>query len=276
MLNQDKWFSKVCESYKNPPQFHDGEELPGFPSDELQANTTGQSGVETLREAFIFYQDCARTLDEIGSPLGREQRMLDFGVGWGRIARFFLQDIPKKGIYGLDVTSDFVKVCRDTFGNENFQKCAPFPPTSLQNDQFNLITGYSVFSHLSEAACNSWMEEFYRILAPRGIVAVTTRGRPFFDYCESLRGKGLEGYQGALSRMFSDFDDARARYDSGQFVHSNSHGITGGGDMDGSFYGESFIPEEYAKAAYEHKFELVKFLYEPPRQTHPILFFRKI
>jgi len=266
----------VCESYKNPPQLHNGDELPGFPSDQLQVNTTGQSGVETLLPAFVFYQDCVSTLQELDASLTREQKVLDFGVGWGRIARFFMHDVRKSGIYGLDVTSDFVQVCRDTFGNDNFQKCAPFPPANLQNNQFNLITGYSVFSHLSEAACKSWMDEFYRILAPGGVVAVTTRGRSFFDYCESLQGKGHDGYLGALSEIFSNFDDARKRYDAGEFVHSNDRGVSGGGDMDSSFYGESFIPEEYAKSAYTDKFEFVKYLYDPKRHEHPILFFRKV
>jgi 2-polyprenyl-3-methyl-5-hydroxy-6-metoxy-1,4-benzoquinol methylase len=276
MLDRDYWFSKICESYTNPPQFHNDEKLPAFPSDELQVNTTGQSGVETLREAFVFYQDCVTTLAEIGAPLTREQKVLDFGVGWGRIARFFMESVPKEGIYGIDVTDDFVKVCRDTFGNKNFYTCEPFPPTDLPHHKFNLITGYSVFSHLSEDACKNWMDEFHRILMPGGVVALTTRGRPFFDYCESLQRKGHEGYQGALSRMFSSFDDARKSYDAGEFVHSNSNGVTGGGDMDGSFYGESFIPEAYAKSAYLEKFVMIKFLFDPARQTHPIMFFRKL
>ena len=61
MLSQDEWFTAVCESYLNPPVVVDGKELPGFPSDTIQANTTGESGVNTLKEAFIFYQDCIET-----------------------------------------------------------------------------------------------------------------------------------------------------------------------------------------------------------------------
>lgn len=273
MLDHNDWFAKIAQSYKNPPQFHNGEQLPAFPSDELQANTTGQSGVETLREAFIFYQDCVRVLEKIGVPLCADQKVLDFGVGWGRIARFFMHDVPKNSIYGLDVTEDFVRICNNTFENENFYKCTPLPPTSLPESRFELITGYSVFSHLSEEACKNWMQEFHRILAPGGIVAITTRGRPFFDYCENLQGQ--VGYPGALSKMFDSFDDARKRYDLGEFVHSNSHGLTGNGAMNGSFYGETFIPEAYARTAYADHFEHVEFMYEPARQTHPIMFFRK-
>lgn len=275
MLKKNDWFLKICESYLNPPVFHNDEQLPAFPSDEIQANTTGQAGVGTLREGNVFYQDCANKFKELGSALSRNDKLMDFGVGWGRIARFFLHDLPKDNIFGADVTEDYVRICKETFRNDNFFTCDPFPPTSFVDEQMNFVVGYSVFSHLSEEACASWMREFHRILVPGGIVAVTTRGRPFFDYCESLKGKGHTGYSEGLANMFSDFDSARARYDNGEFVHSNSHGVTGGGAMNAEFYGESFIPESYAQSAYSDYFVLEDFLYDPSRQTHPIMFFRK-
>jgi len=275
MLTQDEWFKAICESYTNPPVFHNGLELPGFPSDQIQANTTGQAGINTLKEAFVFYQDCIENFKSLGTPIQPENTLLDFGVGWGRISRFFLREVPLDNIYGLDVMDDFVTICKQTFRNDNFQVTTPFPPTQIPDEKFNFIVGYSVFSHLSENACSSWMREFSRLLAPGGIVALTTRGRTFFDYCESLKGKGQTGYSGALSKMFDDFSDARKRYDQGEFVHSNQEGVNGGGAMTADFYGETFIPEQYAKSAYSEQFVLEKFLFDPARQSHPIMFFRK-
>jgi SAM-dependent methyltransferase len=269
-------FSLVCMSYLEPPIVVNGKNLPGFPSDTLQEQTTGQSGIETLTEAFIFYRDCVDTFESIGTPLNMRSRMLDFGVGWGRIARFFLRDLPLSNIYGIDVTDQFVQICTETFGSSNFHTCNPQPPLSfLPEEGMNFVVGYSVFSHLSEATCKNWMKEFHRLLAPGGIVALTTRGRPFLDYCESLRGKGYVGYLGAISNMFESFDDARKRYDRVEFVHSNKDGVSGGGALDASFYGETFIPESYARTAYSEYFTLEKFLYDPARQSHPIMFFRK-
>ena len=45
--------------------------------------------------------------------------------------------------------------------------------------------------------------------------------------------------------------------------------------MTADFYGETFIPEKYARSAYSDLFVLEKFLFDPTRQTHPIMFFRK-
>jgi SAM-dependent methyltransferase len=275
MIEQDEWFKKICESYKNPPVFMEGERLPDFPTDAIQINTTGQAGVDTLKEAYVFYQDCIETFEILGLPIKSDAKLLDFGVGWGRIARFFLRELPITGIYGVDVVSEFVDICSKTFNSKNFFVTTPHPPTTIPNNSFDYIVGYSVFSHLSEKACKEWMQEFYRITKPGALIAVTTRGRPFFDYCVSLKGKGLGGYSDALSLMFSDFPEARNQYDRGEFVHSNADGVTGGGAMTSEFYGETFIPEQYARAAYSDTFTLESFLFDPTRQSHPILFFRR-
>ena len=275
MITEDEWFDLICDSYKSPPRSFEGNELPAFPPDQLQINTTGQAGPETLWEASIFYQDCSRTFRELGKPMQRGNKLLDFGVGWGRIARFFLRELPLSNIHGLDVMGEFVNVCRETFKSDNFHLTNPFPPSPMADNSFDYVVGYSVFSHLSERACKEWMEEFFRITTPGGLVALTTRGRPFFDYCESQKGKGPGTYADALSKMFPDFNEARARYDRGEFVHSNAVGVTGGGAMNSQFYGETFIPEPYAKAAYSDMFTLERFLFDPSRQTHPIMFFRK-
>jgi hypothetical protein len=276
MLSQDEWFNAVCESYLNPPVIVDGKTLPAFPSDAIQANTTGQSGVNTLKDAFIFYQDCTETFKNLSASIESQHRLLDFGTGWGRIARFFLRELPIENIYGVDVMEEFVQICARTFRSDNFRVTKPFPPTHLHTEQFNFIVGYSVFSHLSEDACASWMQEFNRLLVPGGVLALTTRGRSFFDFCESLQGKGHTGYLDALSRMFDDFNQARARYDQGEFVHSNREGVSGGGAMTADFYGETFIPEKYARSAYANLFVLENFLFDPSRHAHPIMFFKKV
>jgi SAM-dependent methyltransferase len=275
MTGQDAWFKTICESYESPPVYVNGQKLPGFPSDTIQINTTGQAGVNTLKEAYVFYQDCVETFSALGHPIKPDAQLLDFGIGWGRIARFFLHELPLSNVYGVDVMSEFVDICKKTFNSDNFFVTAPFPPTTIPDNSFDYVVGYSVFSHLSEKACKEWMHEFYRITKPGALIAVTTRGRPFFDYCESLKGKGLGGYSEALSMMFADFSEARNQYDRGEFVHSNANGVTGGGAMTSEFYGETFIPEQYAKNAYSDMFTLERFLHDPARQSHPILFFRR-
>lgn len=274
-LPDEDWFKVVLESYQHPPTFTRDIQLPGFPSDEIQAATTGASGYHTLREAFIFYSDCRQHFASAGKPLVSGRSLLDFGTGWGRVLRFFINDLDIRDLFGTDVTPGFIDICRTTFRTNNFIVNKPFPPTPIPSERFDYIVGYSVFSHLSEAACAAWMAEFHRILVPGGLLALTTRGRPFFDICEDLRQQEVSGYAKAMSMIFDDFDEARCRYDRGEFVHSSIPGVGGGGSMNSTFYGETFIPKKYAQEAYKHQFELQNFTFDPPRQTHPIMFFIK-
>lgn len=249
-----------------------GVPLPGFPDAKTQEMTTGQSGYQTLCEANYFYEDCIEKFSETKNFSSNERTLLDFGTGWGRILRFFIRDFQPNRLYGVDVYPELLEICRSTFEFGTFIKSEALPPLSLEDQSIDFITGYSVFSHLSEEASLAWIKEFSRIMKPGGIMALTTRGRWFLDYCESMKEKDVEGFPKALSNMFEDFDEARDKYDSGEFVHSNAHGVTGGGALDASFYGESFIPEKYAKRVYSDYFEVMDYEFTPGRSTHPIMF----
>ena len=107
-------------------------------------------------------------------------RLLDFGVGWGRVARLFLNETRLENIYGIDVDPAFVEMTARMFRTTNFSVCQPFPPTPRPGT-FDLIVAYSVFSHLSEPGFNAWLDEFARLLRPGGHVAFTTRHESFFD-----------------------------------------------------------------------------------------------
>ncbi|HEX7706973.1 MAG TPA: class I SAM-dependent methyltransferase [Thermoanaerobaculia bacterium] len=268
------WFRTILRSHDRPPVFLNGMQLPGFPPEELQRNTTGGAGRETIEEAFAFYRDCLALFNRSGVPLDDESLLLDFGMGWGRIARLFLRELPLGRIHGIDVTEEFVRICREAFCSENFVVSDPLPPTAFDTGTFSHIVGYSVFSHLSEEACLRWMAEFHRILSPGGVVVLTTRSRDFLAHCESLRG-AVEEFEGALGALFDDFDDARRRYDDGEFVHSNRHEVSGGGAMTSAFYGESFIPPAYAARAYSRWFDLVAFLDSGRGRSQPVLYFRR-
>lgn len=226
-----------------------GEVLPDFPSEELQRNTTGLSSEAALQQAHHFYQDVTDAIGKSGRRLCPESQVLDFGFGWGRISRVFMHDVRKENIYGVDVDPEFVELTRRLFGSENFNACPPFPPTAYPDASFDLIYAYSVFSHLSEEACRSWMVEFERLLKPGGMVAFTTRHESFFDYCAfAATQPDATGYTAALGQLFPDIDDARRRYRAGELVHATSQGVAGGGPRNSSFYGETWIPEAYVRS----------------------------
>lgn len=267
------WFNLVCESYNKSGCLYDNHLLPSFPDEETQINTTGKAGRDTLCEAFIFYEDCINRFKYSNNFERDDKVVLDFGTGWGRVLRFFLKDFEPDNMIGVDINAELLEICRSAFGFGTFIQSNAMPNLDMDDATVDYIVGYSVFSHLSEDACHAWIKEFSRILRPGGMVALTTRGRWFLDYCKYL--KTDTGYPGALSRMFEDFEEAKSRYDRGELLHSNANGVTGGGPLDGSFYGETFIPEEYAKRVYSRYFEVQDYEFSRGRSTHPIMFFQK-
>ena len=50
----------------------------------------------------------------------------------------------------------------------------PLPTGRSEDETFDLIYAYAVFSHLSEASHLAWLEEFERILKPGGVFVATT------------------------------------------------------------------------------------------------------
>lgn len=251
-----EWFEQLCRSIDVPGLLSPhGDPLPRFPSVDLQVGTTGRSGVQTLLPAVGFYADIVDTLTRLGTPLRPDSRIVDFGSGWGRITRFFLRDARLENISGLDVDQYFVNVSNETFGSARFQTCNPLPPTAIAENSVDLITAFSVFSHLSEDACLQWIDEFARVLKPGGFFVFTTRNEWFLDHCIELKRRSdLSEHQQTLTRLFSDWDDAKRRFRNGEFLYSPTGG---GGVRDSSFYGESFIPRSYVEQNYGRKFELV-------------------
>jgi SAM-dependent methyltransferase len=267
-LTDEAWLHMLCRGGIVPGIGS----LPQMPDEVLQVNTVGQSGIGALREAWQFAATCLAWFRTSPCFSRDDKVLLDFGTGWGRIARCFLREFHSNSVIGVDIDPELIAICQQTFPGPRFITCHPPPPLELADASADFIVGYSVFSHLSETSCKAWVEEFARILKPGGMAALTTSGRWFFDFARSLGEQSSDSYATALSRMFPDFEAAKAKYDRGEFVHSNAHGVTGGGVRDGSFYGETFIPARYAKEAYEDHLHLREFL---EGEGHPILLFER-
>ena len=246
----------------NKTDVSDGIKLPGFPSEELQNNTVGLSGKAALLDAFNFYQEIKRYAAKLHIPLQSNTRVLDFGCGWGRVIRFFFKDLIHTNLYGIDIVPEMINTCVSTVGYGNYSQLnQPNPPTIFSNDSFDIIYAYSVFSHLSEPIHLEWLEEFFRILKPGGMLIVTTRPRRWIDVCKTLRDQPIRNpHQDGLANSFQDHESAFLDYDNGKVLYSP----VGGGEVcDASFYGETLIPQTYVEQVWSKHFIFRDFVDDP-------------
>ncbi|AMO35704.1 glycosyltransferase [Thauera humireducens] len=258
-LSDEDWLKVLIRSVDTPA--YQGFPLPGFPAEGLQTGIVGSSNESALREGFNFYRTVKTLCADQDHPLTATTRLLDFGTGWGRYARIFMKEISPDNIVGVDVDPSLIDVCRNTFPCCSFEVVPPTPPTQLQAGGFDLVIAYSVFSHLSEAAATAWIEEFARILAPGGMIAITTQGRGFIEYCEQIRRTGeiTHPWHLKLAQSFTDVAACHAAYDRGEFLYS----ATGGGDArPSSFYGEALVPPGFVDRVWSRYLEPVAFIDE--------------
>lgn len=256
--DDDFWFWLYTKGYLQLPKLR--KIFPKLPAERIQQQFTGVSNYAALEEAFLFYKLVKQIIRQHGLIFSKESKILDFGCGWGRVIRFFLKEVPSKNLLGIDCDSEILKLCESSNFPCNFALTGVFPPTDLKDNSFDLIYSYSVFSHLSEDAHIEWVKEFSRILKPGGVLVVTTRDRDFILTCAKLRdasGEDVPFFSTGPAQSFIDTSKELALYDRGGYVYEPSGG---GGIREGSFYGETCIPEKYVRKEWAQYFTELDFI----------------
>jgi SAM-dependent methyltransferase len=218
----------------------EGVEFPSFPEAELQSLIQGSSGEQAMDEAFNFYAFVKRHL----GPFPAGARFLDYGSGWGRILRPFLRDFDLADIYGYEPSPMFRTISRTL----NPYVCilpGEYMPNGRIPPGFDLIVGYSVFSHLSPVSAEAWLAEFARVMNPGGHGVFTTWGVRFLTYLAGEKAKLERGetihwfHQHVLSNI-ADLDGVIRRVGAGEFFWQ---------DMEqGPLYGEAYLPRPALEA----------------------------
>ena len=115
---------------------------------------------------------------------------------------------------------------------------------------------FSVFSHLSEQACEMWLRHLGELLVPGGTLIITTRGRQHIRWIRQLRRaaswwslrnllrRPRNEHDDDLVRLLPHPDEIESRYRKGEFLF---YPTGGGGELDQNFYGETWIPEEWMR-----------------------------
>jgi len=120
----------------------------------------------------------AAMLDALDRPLATFARVLDFGCGCGRIARWLPASLA---VTDCDIDAEAIAWCQANLPRGTFVVSDALPPLPFPDGAFDLIYGLSVLTHLSEDAQFLWLEELRRVARPGGLVLLSVRGDGYTD-----------------------------------------------------------------------------------------------
>jgi SAM-dependent methyltransferase len=146
------------------------------PPEPLMERVTGN------RQPLPFKIEGMKSFGEFMEPICRFRdpetirSLLDWGCGCGRIAGHFLRELPQADVCGCDIDAEAVSWCNENLGVGAFSPISPWPPTPYPDDYFDVVVGYSVFTHLTRDAQQQWLKEIRRILVPGGLFLASVHG----------------------------------------------------------------------------------------------------
>lgn len=238
-LTPEEWMELLARSIDE--RVIDGVEFPGFPPPEFQSQIHGHYGRQSLFEAAEFYKFVkSHGLTGSKAQWFGKGHLLDFGAGWGRITRMFLRDFPLRHIVGYEPSNRFCSVARSKNPFVSFLSGGYLPDGMIPNARFDLVVGWSVFSHLSRQSARAWLAELQRVTRPGAAIVMTTWGRRFLDRLQREKtmieaGEEIHWYSKFCLNASGDLNARIEEYERGEFVWFTGH--------QSELYGEAFISE---------------------------------
>ncbi|MDJ1181777.1 class I SAM-dependent methyltransferase [Roseofilum casamattae] len=101
---------------------------------------------------------------------------LEFACGYGRLTRFWVNQLPPEKIWASDIYSDAVDFVSQEWGVHGIYSTTD-PQTYQCAQKFNCIVVYSLFSHLPEHRFHQWLQVLYDLLLPDGMLLFSVHDR---------------------------------------------------------------------------------------------------
>ena len=177
--------------------------LPAMAAKEVQIGWTGRCGVSLLAQTVGFVRSVERNYGRLTGTALAGTKILDYGCGYGRVARLMYYHTDEVNLYGVDPWERSISLCRDAGLNENFRVSAYLPSSlPVPNLKFDVIYAYSVFTHLSERATLTALKTLRNYISDSGVLAITVRPIEYWAFAghvgpsdaERLTAAGRSGF----------------------------------------------------------------------------------
>jgi ubiquinone/menaquinone biosynthesis C-methylase UbiE len=255
-LSDEAWLDLLIKSIS--VQNIENIEFPGFPPPDLQVRFVGSDYEQALREAFVFYTFVKSHAESLKMPLSPNSRFLDFGCGWGRFLRFFWKDIKEYKLFGCDVNTIILDVCRDTHVPGNLSLISPEGKLPYPNNYFEFVIAYSVFTLLPEKLNLHWMRELARVSRPGCIFCLTIEPRRFIDFIISIPPDTDSEWYRLLSQYANRSDKLYHQYDAGKIAYLPTYG-----ENIGHNFGDAVVPLAFIEKEWSPFFAIKTYVDDP-------------
>ncbi len=170
---------------------------------------------ETFKPNYTAYFEEGRaTVDELMHLLqpymsNNPSNALDWGCGIGRLTTYLQKAMPDVHWYACDVRADMIQWNQRHLPQINFAVSDQEPPLPFQHIRFDLIIGFSVFTHIPVASQENWLKALSEKLTDTGIVLFTTHGNAYTHHLSAKEQAALvalgywdnrSGHAGSRSR----------------------------------------------------------------------------
>jgi SAM-dependent methyltransferase len=268
-LRDSQWLEILKQSIREP--LIKGVRLPGFASSEMQRHTVGSDYELSLQEAFNFYTYVKDVCEKTAVPIRPGSEILDFGVSWGRIIRFFLKDVDPETLHGVDTDAEFLQAATQTSVPGHLHQIDPLGSLPYADRSFDLVYAYSVFTHLPERVQDHWLQEISRTLRPGAMFVATVEPPRFLHSFEAVdpKDESLHPWHAAMARKIRSDPGLKERLRSSGFVY-----IPDGDGID-EVYGDCVITPGYVREHWGRYFDIIDYLDDPKRFWQAVVVARK-
>ena len=141
--------------------------------------------------------------------------LLDFGAGYGRVAKYMLPDMPLSGYIALDSSYEMLALFKERYIRSDEEQQTPLlllnsdiHTVPLKNNSVDAVLVCAVFLHNHKDVVAKAVEEIKRVLKPGGTVLV------YSSFPRSVTAMGLQGlgYQIILNLLGKPFKNGPVRY----------------------------------------------------------------
>lgn len=136
-------------------------------------------------------------------------RIMDFGCGHGRIARYLRAAFPRAMLWCCDIDQDAAEFCAREFNAISMPSTQNFEDLDLPTG-IDLIWVGSVFTHIDKVRMEALFDKLFAALGPGGLLIATFHGQYYYDLTKRDTAKA-QAYAGLL-QQFEDTGSAYMTY----------------------------------------------------------------